>query len=384
LTRVFEAIGRASVRFRYLVVLVWLVALISAVAFLPSIGSVVQNNFSNFLPKDSPSLKAAKLADVFQKVSDSIVIVVVDNPHVALDASQLGYAQQVAHDLRSVPTVVRSQVAALSANGKAEQIEVLSSTSQFNDIGIKHLVDNISARLNALHEPSGLQVHLAGTVATAVAQAEQNTTSASTTQDFSVLFILVLLFLVFRSVLAPFLTLLPALMVTLLAQPVVARLTSVLHYQVSNITQLLMIVLVLGAGTDYGLFLVFRIREELARGLEPKEAVTRAVARVGESITFSALTVISAVLMLITATFGFYKGLGYPLAIAVFLMLFAGLTLQPALFAIAGRRAFWPSKAHLPSDDRRYGLWGRIAGALVVRPVLTLVKKKKKKVKKRK
>jgi RND superfamily putative drug exporter len=373
LTRVFEAIGRASVRFRYLVVLVWLVALISAVAFLPSIGSVVQNNFSNFLPKDSPSLKAAKLADVFQKVSDSIVIVVVDNPHVALDASQLGYAQQVAHDLRSVPTVVRSQVAALSANGKAEQIEVLSSTSQFNDIGIKHLVDNISARLNALHEPSGLQVHLAGTVATAVAQAEQNTTSASTTQDFSVLFILVLLFLVFRSVLAPFLTLLPALMVTLLAQPVVARLTSVLHYQVSNITQLLMIVLVLGAGTDYGLFLVFRIREELARGLEPKEAVTRAVARVGESITFSALTVISAVLMLITATFGFYKGLGYPLAIAVFLMLFAGLTLQPALFAIAGRRAFWPSKAHLPSDDRRYGLWGRIAGALVVRPVLTLV-----------
>jgi RND superfamily putative drug exporter len=45
---------------------------------------------------------------------------------------------------------------------------------------------------------------------------------------------------------------------------------------------------VLGAGTDYGLFLVFRVREEIRRGADPHEAVEHALVRVGESITASA------------------------------------------------------------------------------------------------
>jgi RND superfamily putative drug exporter len=373
LSRFFERLGLFTVRFKYAIVVVWIVGLIAALAFLPSIGSVVQNNFSNFLPTNSPSIKAAQLADVFQKSTDSTVVVIADSPHAALTSADSAYLSTLATQLKTVPSVVKSNVAAISANQKAEQIEVVSSTSQFNDIGIKTLVNDMAAKLKASPAPAGLQVHLAGTVATAVAQADQNNSSASATQGFSVLFILVLLFIVFRSVLAPFLTLLPALIVSLLAGPVVARLTSVLHYQVSSVTQLLMIVLVLGAGTDYGLFLVFRTREELDRGRSTREAVEHALAKVGESITFSALTVIAAVLMLITATFGFYRGLGYPLAIAVFLMLLAGLTLQPALLAIFGRAAFWPRRTVEKRSEVKYGLWGRVAGRLVMRPVATLL-----------
>ncbi|MHB1732776.1 MAG: MMPL family transporter [Ferrimicrobium acidiphilum] len=373
MSRFFERLGLFTVRFKYAIVVVWIVGLIAALAFLPSIGSVVQNNFSNFLPTNSPSIKAAQLANVFQKSTDSTVVVLADSPHVPLTNADSTYLTGLSRALKSVPTVVKSNVVAISANGKAEQIEVVSSTSQFNDIGIKTLVNDLQAKLASDPAPASLQIHLAGTVATAVAQADQNNSSASATQGFSVLFILVLLFIVFRSVLAPLLTLLPALVVSLLAGPVVARLTSVLHYQVSSVTQLLMIVLVLGAGTDYGLFLVFRTREELNRGRSPREAVEFALSKVGESITFSALTVIAAVLMLITATFGFYRGLGYPLAIAVFLMLLAGLTLQPALLAIFGRAAFWPRRKSEGPAKVKYGLWGRIAGRLVMRPVVTLL-----------
>lgn len=373
MSRFFEHLGLFTVRFRYAIVTVWIAGLIAALAFLPSIGSVVQNNFSNFLPANSPSIKAAQLANVFQKSTDSTVVVVVDDPKTPLTSADSTYLTDLAQRLKSVPTVLKSNVAAISANGKAEQIEVVSSTSQFNDIGIKSLVNEVQAKLESYPAPASLQVHLAGTVATAVAQADQNNSSASATQGFSVLFILVLLFIVFRSVLAPLLTLLPALIVSLLAGPVVARLTSILHYQVSSVTQLLMIVLVLGAGTDYGLFLVFRTREELNRGRSSREAVEFALSKVGESITFSALTVIAAVLMLITATFGFYRGLGYPLAIAVFLMLLAGLTLQPALLAIFGRAAFWPRRKLTGKEKVKYGLWGRIAGRLVMRPVVTLL-----------
>ena len=109
--------------------------------------------------------------------------------------------------------------------------------------------------------------------------------------------------------------------------------------------------LILGAGTDYGVFLVFRVREELRRGLTPHEAVIRSVSRVGESITFSALTVIAALVSLVLAEFAFYQSLGPALAIGIALMLVAGLTLLPALLAILGRAVFWPTGASV-SDAR--------------------------------
>jgi RND superfamily putative drug exporter len=132
----------------------------------------------------------------------------------------------------------------------------------------------------------------------------------------------------------------------------------------------MLIVLVLGAGTDYGLFLVFRVREELRDGKDPKDAVRAALIRVGETITFSALTVIAALLSLLAATFQIYSQLGIPLAIGIGTMLLAGLTLLPALLAIFGRAVFWPTKTR--AGTGKPGAWGRIAVRIVRRPVIPL------------
>ena len=82
----------------------------------------------------------------------------------------------------------------------------------------------------------------------------------------SALFIIVLLVLIFRSLTLALTTLAPAFFSVLISGPLVGEAG---HHglQVSPIAQFLMIVLVLGAGTDYGLFLVFRVREELREGL---------------------------------------------------------------------------------------------------------------------
>jgi RND superfamily putative drug exporter len=141
--------------------------------------------------------------------------------------------------------------------------------------------------------------------------------------------------------------------------------------KVSPLAQILLIVLVLGAGTDYGLFLVFRVRENLRQGLDRKQAVVAAVERVGESITFSAATVIAALLSLLFATFEFYSNLGIPLAIGIGVMLLAGLTLLPALMAIFGRAVFWPSKTQ--EGTGKAGVWGRVSVRIVRHPAPTLV-----------
>jgi RND superfamily putative drug exporter len=92
---------------------------------------------------------------------------------------------------------------------------------------------------------------------------------------------------------------------------------------------------------------------------------------VGESITFSAATVIAALLSLLLATFGLYKGLGPALAIGLVIMLLIGLTFLPALLAVLGRAVFWPSRRI--RKQPKIGLWGRIADRAIQRPVAVLL-----------
>jgi RND superfamily putative drug exporter len=371
MSKIFQAIGRFSVRFRYFIVVGWIVIAWASITFLPSLSSVVHDNNSDFLPKNSPSIAAAKLANQFQNTNDSIIVAVAYRTSGTLNAADNAAVSAISAAVRTVPTVIRSTVAGVSSDQQAVQLEILSSTSAFSQTKTTNLVDAVRAKIATVHLPSDLTVHLAGQLAATVDASKANGNNFNSTQSFSILFILAILLVVFRSLLAPLITLVPALIVAFAGSPIVARLSTALNFKVSSITQLLLIVLVLGAGTDYGLFLVFRVREAVRNGLAPKDAVEYAVTRVGESITFSAFTVIAALLSLITATFGFYKGLGYPLAIAIVLMLLAGLTIQPALLAIAGRAAFWPSKPH-KSGPGKVGVWGRVAARVVERPALTL------------
>ncbi len=218
--------------------------------------------------------------------------------------------------------------------------------------------------------PPGLELHLTGGVAASVDQQRQNGHTQTLTELLSVLFILALLFLTFRALLAPFVALLPSVVAMFAAGPVIAVSTH-LGVQVSDLTPILLTVVLLGAGTDYGLFLIFRVREELRRGKPVHEAVSFSLCKVGESITFSGLTVIGALAAVVVATFGLYQGLGPALAIGIAVALLANLTLLPALLAVLGRSVFWP---RIPTEGQRSGgTWGRIAAKVVGRPVLTLV-----------
>src|SRR5207253_7820422 len=107
------------------------------------------------------------------------------------------------------------------------------------------------------------------------------------------------------------------------------------------------------------LFLTFRCREELAGGAEPTAALIAAVARVGEAITYSGLTVAAALVTLLIAPFGLFRGLGPALAIGIGVTLVASLTLTPALLAIFGRIAFWPLPPQV--GPPRISPWCRVA-----------------------
>ncbi len=365
-SRVFAAIGSFSVRFRWPIVIGWVVITIFSVKAFPGLSDVAKDSQSSFLPANSPSVQAEDLAQPFQDSQHGIATLVVARENATLSAADTQAIATEEATIRAIPGVLRVQDFGLSPDKHAEQAQVVTSLPPFS-AGTDAISLVAAIRHSFPSESGGLDFHLTGTIPGFVDQQSQSKSSQGDIQKFSLLFIIVLLLIAFRALLAPLVTLVPAALVLALASPVIAGATH-LGVQVSAITQFILIVLVLGAGTDYGLFLVFRMREELRRGLEPKDAVRRAVSTVGKSITFSALIVIAALMSLIIAQFDFYQSLGPALAIGIALMLMAGLTLLPALLAIFGRAVFWPSRARLVENPRA-NIYGRIAAQVVRRPM---------------
>jgi len=367
----FRAIGSFAVRFRWFVLVAWVIAAIAVPRALPSLSSVTQGNNANFLPASAPSEHALKLAAPLGGSTLTPVPVVAASTQGALTQAEQAWLQKLQQDLGKVPTVVKVRDLGHSPDGQATQLQVLSSVSQGGaGTGVTTLVKDLRSAIARDGPPSGLDVHLAGAVAIQVDQQAKSGNTDSQIQLLSIIFIIGLLLLVFRALLAPLVTLIPAVLAVTISGPLVAEAA---HHglKVSPLAQILLIVLVLGAGTDYGLFLVFRVRENLRAGQDRKQAVIAAVERVGESITFSAATVIAALLSLLFATFEFYSDLGIPLAIGIGVMLLAGLTLLPALMAIFGRAVFWPSKTQ--AGTGKTGVWGRVSVRIVRHPAPTLV-----------
>jgi RND superfamily putative drug exporter len=370
---IFAAIGRAAVRYRWAVLGAWAAGTVLAMLLLPSLSSVTQGDNSSFLPASAPSEQAQTLAAPLQGAASlTAVTVVVASPSVLTSADEAA-AAAMAGRLARVAHVVSVRDAGVSADGAAIQFSVLASLTQ--NVGAAPaqqaaLCASLRAVLKSGALPAGLMAHLAGPVATRVDNNAATGSSGAKVQWVSIIFVVGLLVAVFRSVLAPFVAVLPAVLVVLVA----SRLTAVvaLHggLAVSQIASLLLIVLVLGAGTDYALFLMFRVRELMRSGLACHEAITEAVARVGETITFSAGVLIAALGSLAFATFGLYSGLAAPLSIGIGLMLLAGLTLLPALLAIIGPVAFWPAPVRPGSG--RLGWWGQVCVRIVRRPVAVL------------
>jgi RND superfamily putative drug exporter len=373
---IFAATGRAAVRYRWAVLGAWAAGTVLAMLLLPSLSSVTQGDNSSFLPASAPSEQAQALVAPLQgSATLTAVTVVVASSGASLSGADEAAAAVMAGRLARVSEVVSVRDAGVSADGAAIQFTVLASLTQ--NVGAAPaqqatLCSSLRAVLRSFPWPAGpaMTAHLAGPVATRVDNNAATGSSGAKVQWVSIIFVVGLLVAVFRSVLAPFVAVLPAVLVVLVA----SRLTAVVAQHgglaVSQIASLLLIVLVLGAGTDYALFLMFRVRELMRSGLACHEAITEAVARVGETIAFSAGVLIAALGSLAFATFGLYSGLAAPLSIGIGLMLLAGLTLLPALLAIIGPVAFWPAPVRPGSG--RLGWWGRVCVRIVRRPVAVL------------
>ena len=266
--RFFAATGRFAVRFRWAVVAAWVAATVLAILLLPSLASVIRENNTDQLPASSPSLSADRLATPFQDPNQTPVLVVIARGSGALTTADTAAIGRLAARLATVANVQQVKDLGDSADRQALQMEVLAGLNLADTSSPQRLVTGLREAITASALPPGLHAHLAGPVPAQADATQAGQQALGLGLGLSIVFIVALLLVVFRSLLAPLLTLAPAVLVTQLAGPVIGA-AGKAGLPVSPLTQDLMLILTIGAGTDYGLFLVFRAREELRAGRRP-------------------------------------------------------------------------------------------------------------------
>ncbi|MBS4224097.1 MMPL family transporter [Lederbergia citrea] len=133
----------------------------------------------------------------------------------------------------------------------------------------------------------------------------------------------------------------------------------------------IMLVLLFAVLTDYSLFVFSRYREELSKRDSKYGAMGEAMFHVSEPIVFSGGTVLLAMVTLFFTIFEPYNHFAPVFSVAVVVILLAGITLIPSVFALMGRKAFWP---FVPKVEKigagKAGIWGKISKQVMKRPGL--------------
>jgi RND superfamily putative drug exporter len=379
----FTRLGSFAVRSRWYIIAGWIVAALLLFLLAPNINDVSVTDQRAFLPQDVPSLQANELLKKFfpdQVALSSAVLVIDAGGGGDVSAGPVaGFVSDLTDWLTGVGAPAGITAVWSPTHGDELTKAGMTSSDQqvalilvrFNAIATepttKQALADIRERLAT--PPSGSTAYLTGDGAILDAYSSASLKSMDSVTIITIILVLAILLIIYRSPVSPFIPLATIGLSYLISRGVVAYLGSGLM-TISMYTNVFLIVVLFGAGTDYCLFLISRFREEMSDIGQTVPAIKTTVRAVGETITSSAGTVIVGLAMMVFAELGLYNTTGPAIAIGVAITLLAGLTLIPALLAVLGHHAFWPRKA---AHVRDQGLWPRWAAKVVRHPVISLV-----------
>jgi putative drug exporter of the RND superfamily len=371
----------AGRRGKWLVLAFWIVLVFVFAPIGSKLTDKTTDDTESFLPKNAESTKVVRSLDKEFKAgetSDGLIVyerkgglTAADKDKVRRDAFQVSSELPVTEP-PAVPFLPGSPPGLVSPDGSVAYT-VITVPLNFDKLG-----DWGKEVKRATGEGAGgLKIYLTGDLGFNTDADEVFSSIDTKLLLATVLLVLILLGAIYRS---PIVALIPLFVVGFayfVASGLIYLYADTGATVSSNATSII-IVLMFGVGTDYCLLLVSRYREELRTHEDKHEAMQRTIRRVGPAILASGLTVTIAMLVLLVAEVGSVHSLGPVAAIGVFSVLFAGLTLLPAMLAITGRFGFWPRQRLVAFDPEavameRPGVWRRIGDRVLQRPLPALI-----------
>ncbi|MFC7309516.1 MMPL family transporter [Streptomyces monticola] len=344
----FAGLGRFVVRRPWWVIAAWVVAAVAVVSFAPKLTS--SSDEASFLPKSYESIRASDVqAKEFPQQRNVGAVVVFERADgKQLSAADSAAVTRIAQSLAAekIPKIEGIAPGPVSPNKLVQTAMVaMPKITSPEDTSQQDAVKTLRGDLQRELKGTDLSAGVTGSAAQALDESDASKRAGVLVGVGTVVIIIVLLLAIFRS---PIIALLPVVLIGLIspmATGLIAAANKLFDMKADSSIQELLTVVLFGVGTDYILFLLFRYREALRAGEDPKGGMVHAVERVGEAIASAAGAVIVAFAALSLSTLGMLKSMGPALAIAVFVTLLAGLTLVPAVVSLLGTKVFWPSKS---------------------------------------
>lgn len=242
--------------------------------------------------------------------------------------------------------------------------------AQFNVSKKGRTVEQVYNQMNRDVKTQGLRTYVTG------ADVLQHDFSASIqegikkTEAITVVFIFIVLIIVFKSPIVPLISLLTVGVSFLTSFSIVTNLVEHANFPFSNFTQVFMVIVLFGIGTDYNILLYDKFKEDLGKGMDKYKAMHDALRNAGKTILYSGSSILIGFTALSLAKFSIYRSaVGVAVGVAVLLVVL--LTLNPFFMAVLGKKMFWPVKTFNGETDDK--LWHGISASTLKHPIIYLV-----------
>jgi uncharacterized membrane protein YdfJ with MMPL/SSD domain len=355
-----ERLGRLCTGHAAAVLSVWGLLVAVSLGLLATFGSDTNNDLS--LPGTGSQAATDLLAAEFppQQNGASPIVFHVDDGAVTDDANAAAIQQSVKAIL-AIPEVY-------SAPDPTAQSELVSDdgstafSSVLLDVSTGDLTVDLAQEVLDATAPAtdaGMQVAAGGPIGS-----ELSTAESESSELVGILAAVVILTVTFGSLVSMGMPILMAIVGLILGLGILGMVSHVITIASTGPT--LAIMIGLGVGIDYALFLVTKHRDNLRAGMTVPASIETAVATSGSAIVFAGGTVIVALLSLAVAGIPLVTSLGYATAIAVFTAVTAGVTFLPAILSVLGPRIdalrvpSWLQPSPKPAGAGRWDRWATL------------------------
>jgi putative drug exporter of the RND superfamily len=373
LGKLTDLVGRHA----YLVLGMWIIVAAGLNLATPQLEKVCLEKSGPLIPESAPSLITLKNIGVQfgESQASALGYLVLEDDRGFNDADRTYYDGMITklrantseidsvQDLLSDPATTHI---AASSDGKAVYAivrfygGVASATQREGQHFVRELIDHTP-------KPDGLSVYLTGpapTIGDEIAAQDHSVTLITAVTVGMIVVLLLCVYRRFSTILVPLLSVGLALAVS---RPIVALLALHANIDVSIFSVMLLAAVLLGAGTDYAVFLLSGYHQSRRQGKSVHESIVNSATQISGIIVASGLTVAASCAVMSATQISLFRTTGLPCSIGVIVAILAALTLVPALLSILGRRGFAEPRAESTSQ-----YWRRVGVLIVRRPAWVL------------
>ncbi len=382
-------------KLRFVIVVVWVAGAVAATSLLPSLSEGEEASLGGLIAEHSESVRARTLsAELFPVPILGETAVVQRSPdglsedaqaRVFERAAAIAQGQSESGIAFALPVTNTERLFPGSRESSTTAITFLFFP-RGTGIGDQRALAEKWAQTE-VSRPDDYLVGVTGAVPARVEEARNIEDSLPWIEIATVLAIAGILGLTFRAIGAPLVTLVSAALAYLVTVRVLPWMGGETGIGTPREIEPLVVVLLLGIVTDYAIFFLSGLRTRLGFG-EPRLLAARNATTQNVPIVLTAgLIVAAGAVTLLAGQLEYFRALGPGMALTAVMALLASVTLVPALLAIFGRSAFWPSRPRMvpeqeerpasvsivAADLQKRALRERIAFLATARPVAALI-----------